>query len=120
MSRTAWSILVWGIYMIVIGLGFLFLPNAILPVFGFPTTSEAWIRVTGLLVVILGFYYVYCARSNAVPFFHATIPGRFAFALGLAALVALGLSAPPLLLLGALDAGGALWTWRALSVDEKG
>jgi hypothetical protein len=114
MSRAALSITVWGVYMIVAGLGFLLLPNTILPLIGFPTTAEVWIRVAGLLVVILGAYYFYFARNEVVPFFRVTIPGRVAFAVGVAALVGLGLSGPSLLLFGVLDLVGAIWTWWAL------
>jgi len=56
MSNAAKSILVFGIYLVVIGLGFLVVPNTVLALFGFPTTNEPWIRVVGLLVLILGYY----------------------------------------------------------------
>jgi len=114
MSRVAISSMVWGVYLIVAGLGFLLLPNVVLPLFGFSTTTEVWIRVVGLLVAILGAYYVYCARNNVVPFFRITVPGRIAFAVGIVGLVTLGLSGPSLLIFGVLDFAGAMWTWLSL------
>ena len=40
MSKAARSLFVFGIYLIVIGLGFLVMPNVPLGLFGFPPTSE--------------------------------------------------------------------------------
>jgi hypothetical protein len=36
-----------GIYLVGLGLVLLLIPNVILPLFGFPTTEEVWIRVVG-------------------------------------------------------------------------
>src|SRR5512145_1822899 len=83
MSAPARTLALFSIYMFVTGLAFLFMPNVVLPVFGFQATSEAWIRVLGLLVTITGGYYLYCARCEARPFFQATVFGRVAFCIGL-------------------------------------
>jgi hypothetical protein len=114
MNRAALSIFVWGIYVIGVGLGFLLVPNVILPLFGLPTTTEVWIHLTGLLAAILGIYHIVCARNNLVPYFRATIPGRFAFAAGIGAFVLLDMAGPALLLFGFLDIVGGMWTWWAL------
>lgn len=114
MSRAALSVLGWGVYLIGAGLGFLFIPNVVLPLFGFPTTVEVWVRVVGLLAAIVGMYYVYCARWNVVPFFQLTVAGRLAFMAGSIGLVAMGLSSPSLLIIGGLDTIGAIWTWLSL------
>ena len=90
------------------------MPNFMLSVFRFSATSEGWIRVLGLLVAILGAYYFYCAQNNVIPFFKATVWGRFAFALGTLGLVLMNLSQSPLLIIGFVDALGAVWTWRSL------
>jgi hypothetical protein len=114
MSRTAKSIFAWGILMLVFGTCYLFAPNLFLPLFGFSPTTEVWIRVAGLLIAILGGYYLDCARQNTISFFRATVSGRLLFALGLAVLVGFGFSKPALLLLSAFDTFGALWTWFSL------
>lgn len=114
MNRAAMSILVWGIYLIGAGLGFLLMPNFVLALFRFSATSENWLRVLGRLVAIVGAYYFSAARNNVIPFFRMTVPGRFAFALGSLGLVLIGLSEPSLLIIGATDALGAVWTWLSL------
>lgn len=115
MSRIALSAFVWGVYLVGAGLGFLIFPNLVLPIFGFPTTSEVWIRVVGLLVAVLGGYYLFAAFNRVIPFIRVTVPGRLVFAFGIVFLVASRLADPSLLIFGALDAVGALWTWTVLT-----
>ena len=114
MNRAATSVFAWGIYLIGAGVGFLFIPNIILSLFKFSTTTEGWVRVVGLLAAIIGAYYVYCAQNNVMHFIRMTVFGRVAFAVGSLTLVMLKLSETPLLIIGALDAIGAIWTWLSL------
>ena len=114
MSRAALSAFVWGVYLIVAGLGLLLMPNFVLPLLGFATTAEGWVRVLGLLASILGMYYFFAARWNIVPFFQLTVAGRFAFMAGCIGLVISGLMSPSLLIFGVLDTIGAIWTWLSL------
>jgi hypothetical protein len=114
MTNAAKSIFTWGILMVLFGAGYLFAPNFFLPLFGLSPTTEVWIRAFALLLTLLGGYYLYCAWNDDVIFFRVTIPGRLLFALGLAVFVALGLAKPILLLLGAVDTCGAIWTWQTL------
>lgn len=119
MNRTAISCAVFGVYLVVAGAGFLFIPNMILPIFRLPTTTEVWIRALGLVVAVLGGYYLYFARQNVVPFFRATVPGRLVVAFGLVAFVILDLSGPALLMFAILDGAGAIWTWSSMRVVSE-
>jgi hypothetical protein len=114
MNRAAVSVFAWGIYLLGAGLGFLIMPNPLLALFRFSTTSEGWIRIVGLLVALLGVYYIYCAQNNAIAFIRISVYARVAFALGSLVLVLLKLTEPPILLFGALDTLGAIWTWLSL------
>jgi len=114
MSRAALSAFVWGVYLIIAGLGLLLVPNFVLPLLGFATTAEGWVRVLGLLASILGMYYIFSARWNIVPFFQLTVAGRLAFMAGCIGLVISGLMSPSLLIFGVLDTIGAIWTWLSL------
>ena len=62
MLSPARSITVFGAYLALSGLAFIFIPNVILPLFGFAPPVEVWIRVVGLLALILGFYFFYSVR----------------------------------------------------------
>ena len=77
MSNAAKSVRFFGLYLVGLGAILLVVPNVLLSVFGLPMTSEVWIRVAGMLVL-------------------------------------LGLAAPALILFGAVDLAGAIWTGLAL------
>lgn len=114
MSASAVSILVFGIYIIVVGSGFLFIPNTVLPLFKFPKTNEPWIRIMGLIVAILGFYYIIAAQHELTPFFWATVAGRFALLIGFVLLVVTKKAQPMLIAFGVIDAAFGLWTLLTL------
>ncbi|MFO7743364.1 MAG: hypothetical protein R6X31_13750 [Anaerolineae bacterium] len=114
MSNAAKSLLVFGIYLAVVGLGFLLVPNAILPLFGFETTSQPWIRVVGFLVLILAFYYIQAARTELEPLFRWTLYCRPSAFVVFVIFVVLGLAKPMLILFGVIDLLGAIWTGLAL------
>jgi hypothetical protein len=110
MSATALSIFVFGIYLVVIGAGFLLMPNTILPIFKFPKTNEPWIRVMGSVVLVLGFYYIISAQNDLSAFFWATVVGRFGILVLFVSLVLAKQAKPMLILFGVIDAAGAVWT----------
>ena len=118
MSKAAKSILVFGIYLVVIGLGFLVAPNTPLALFGLPTTNEPWIRVVGLLLLILAYYYVQTARSEMQPFFRWTVHTRPLVLVCFIVFVALGLAQPMLIGFGVVDLLGAIWTGLALRSSQ--
>lgn len=64
MSKATVSIFVFGVYAMIAGLGFLLIPNLVLPVFGLPETTEVWIRVVGLLAFFVGGYYITAALQS--------------------------------------------------------
>ena len=114
MTPAAHSILAFGAYLVALGLALLLSPNALLGLFGFAPTGEVWIRVVGMLAGILGVYYLQAARAGLAAFFRWTVPVRLSVPAFFAAFVVLGMAPAPLLLFGAADAAGALWTWSAL------
>ena len=114
MSNPARSITVFGVYLALTGLSFVFVPNLVLPLFGFPTTTEVWIRLVGLLTAILSLYFLYSVRHADKRFFRATVPARLLFFAGVTSLAILDLGSPLLIVFGLVDLAGAAWTWLAL------
>ena len=114
MSASALSILAFGIYLVVIGTGFMLMPNTILPLFKFPKTNEPWIRVLGAVVLILGFYYIIAAQNELSSFFWASVVGRFGILILFSSLVIFKKAKPMLILFGIIDAAGAIWTLLVL------
>jgi len=117
MSSAAKSLFVFGIYLLGLGLILLLVPNLILQFFGAPATSEVWIRINGMFVLCLSFYYVQTARHELTIFIRWTVWTRIAVIFFFAAFVLL-LSAPKaLLLFGLIDLLSAIWTLFALKRD---
>jgi hypothetical protein len=120
MSRAAKSLFVFGIYLCGLGLMLLLVPNLLLQLFGAPATNEVWIRINGMFVLCLSFFYVLAARNELTSFIRWTVPARIAVIIYFAAFILL-LSAPKaLLLFGLIDLLTAIWTWLALKKDEAG
>jgi hypothetical protein len=119
MSRLAKTVFAFGVYLSAVGIILVLSPNTLLAVLGIPTTTEVWIRVLGVVVGVLGGYYVQAARYELTPFFRATIWGRAVVFLLFGAFVMLGLARPTLVLFGAIDLLGALWTAAALSSQPR-
>jgi hypothetical protein len=121
MSRAGVSVFVFGAYMLVVGPILLLAPNFLLGLFGYPTTDELWIRVLGLIVALLGYYYVVAARNEYPGIFRASVYARSSVFVCFAAFVLLGKAQPGLVLFGAVDLLGAIWTALALrSFEHRG
>ena len=114
MSKSAKTIFAFGIYFAVLGTILIVAPNILLTLFGVPTTNEVWIRVVGVVVIVLAFYYTQAARKELVEFFHWTLYTRSSAIVFFTAFVLLGFVKPILILFGAIDLAGAIWTALAL------
>jgi len=77
-NKAALSIFCFGIYVILLGLALVVIPNVILGIFAVPTTTEVWIRIVGMLLLFMGYYYLRAARSEAemTKFFRWTVHTR--------------------------------------------
>ena len=118
MSQSAFSLKIFAGYLLGLGVLLVVAPNLLLTTFGFPATSEVWIRVLGFVVANLSVYYWYAAKSESKPLFVATVYTRIFILVAFGALTAFGLAKPMLILFGAVDAIGGLWTYVSLRRDE--
>lgn len=97
-------------YVIISGLQLLFVPNFLLGMFGIAPTSEIWIRVLGMLVLVLSIYYYAIYKSNNKEIVRATVQGRLLFCAGLVMFVILGMAPPVLIGFALAETGLALWS----------
>ena len=104
------SILGQFAYVIVSGTSLLFFPNFLLGLFGIESTNEIWIRVLGMLVLALSFYYYAMYKNGGKEVIRATVQGRLFFCAGLVTFVILGMVKPVLLGFAIAETGLALWT----------
>ena len=114
MSKAATSVLAFGAYLALLGVTLVVVPNVLLGVFAMPATGEIWIRVVGVLVLCLAFYYTQAARRGLNDFLQWTVYVRCFVFVSFVVFVVLGLVQPTLALFGAIDLLGATWTLLAL------
>ena len=119
MSNSARSVFVFGLYLVVLGIILLVAPNFLLGLFLLPPTNDVWIRVVGLLVLILAFYDIQAARHEMTDFFRWSVYACAPVIVFFAAFVLLGFVSPALILFGALDLLGAIWTGLALRSPKR-
>ena len=114
MSNSAKSVFVFGIYISVLGIAFMIIPNALLGLFGFPATNEVWIRVAGMILFLLSYYYIQAARKEFTEFFQWTVYPRASVIVFFIVFVLLDYAPPILILFGVVDLLAAIWTHLAL------
>ena len=119
MSKSARSVFVFSLYLFVLGIILVVIPNNLLDIFSVPRTNEVWIRVVGMLALILGFYYFQASRSEIKIFLQWTVYVRAAVLLFFIAFVILGFAPPILILFGFIDAIAAVWTQLSLRSEKQ-
>jgi hypothetical protein len=114
MTRSARSLFIFGLYVVAIGAALTFVPDLLLRVVKLPPVTDGWIRMVGVLSLVIGAYDIVAARNNLDPYIRASVPVRFAFVLACIALVLTHVMPMQLLMFAAVDAISATWTWLAL------
>ena len=113
-KKASTSVYVFGIYMIGQGLTLLLAPNMLRKFMQLTETNEVWIRLLGVTLMVLGYYYIRAARVNFVEFFGWTVHMRLAQFGIVGALVLLNIAHPVVLGFAAVEAASGLWTFWAL------
>lgn len=118
MTAAAKSVCYFGFYLYVTGLTLIVMPNFLLTTLQLPATNEVWIRVVGVLVFCIGYYYHRAGAGNIHAFLKHTIPTRVFVFLAFSTFVLLKYVSPVLIVFGAVDFAGAVWTWMALKKEK--
>lgn len=111
------SMVIWAVYLLGLGTWLVLAPNSMLTLFGFEPTGEVWIRVVGVLLLLLGYYCASAAKTRNAEFMRWSISARACVPLFFIAFVGLGLAKPMLLLFGVVDLAGAALTWAGFRND---
>ncbi len=119
MTKAAFSLFCFAVYLLVLGCWLLLAPDSLLRIFRIDEPGGLWLRVVGMLLLILGFYYHAVARAELTAFFQWTVYARSSVILFFAAFVLTGLAPPILLLFGAVDLAAAGWTHLSLASDRR-
>jgi hypothetical protein len=119
MSQSALSMIVFGGYLLIAGVVFIVDPNPLITFLGFDPVTDVWIRVAGLIVVIVSYYYFMAVKEKAYNFFRWTAFARLPIFFVYLGFVILDLSPPVLLVFGVFETGCAIWTGLALKKEHK-
>lgn len=114
MTKSAQTVFFFALYLFGLGIILIVWPNWLLGLFDIPPTTEVWIRVIGMLTILLGCYYVSAARANWLPIIELSVKARASVPVFFAVFVVLGWAPAALLLFGGVDLAGAIWTWLTL------
>jgi hypothetical protein len=79
MSPAAKSLFVFGIYAVAAAAALLLTPGLVLRALGFPPAQDGWVRVVGVLAIVVGAYHIVGARNELLPYIRASW-GRIGFA----------------------------------------
>ena len=118
MSRARVSIIVYGAYLASAGVVLALIPNVLMALAGLPEDHSFWVRMAGVLAFVLAVKGIHNSTAENATFFRfdnytRTLAGTFMVALFL-----LGIAPKIILVLAALDYGGALWTEIAIRADK--
>ena len=115
MSRAAKTVLIFGIYLLLLGSGLLFFPADILELLEMDS-PDIWSRGVGVLLIFGGYYYFRAALAgnNMLDFFRWTVHTRIASIFFLFLFVQLEYAGLQIMVFGVINILGALWTRSAL------
>lgn len=119
MSKAALSIMVYGVYMLVLSAILLLMPNVPLAIMGIPTTNEVWIRVIGVMAGAFGTMYIRAAQAEITEIFRWSIVSRTVLVVFFVLFVLAGLAPINLLLLAIPDIPFVLWTYYGLRSETS-
>lgn len=117
MSKSAISVLVYGIYLAISGLMLLFVPNLLIGSLGIEPTSEVWIRLSGILLMAVSVYYFLGSKYEIVVIFKATVFIRFSIIFFFTAFALLSMVSPNIIVLSLIDLFGGIWTYVMLKKE---
>lgn len=104
----------FGFYPLLAGLSMILAPTLPLELMGWPVEGLDWIRMLGVVTMIVGYYYINLGKENVLAFcrysaqMRLVIPGVFAL------LVVVYDMNPLYIALTSVDFLGGLWTASAL------
>lgn len=105
---------VFAVYLLGLGVVLLLVPNLLLRLLAIPETDEVWIRIVGMLVLFLSYYYHTVARHELRPLMKVSVICRASVLLFMLGFVLVDLAPPIMIGFGVVDLAAAGWTAAAL------
>lgn len=119
MSKSALSLRVFSFYMFIVGAVLIVNPNWLLSLLVVPETHEIWIRIVGLLMLVIGFIDFMVSGNEIQIFFWWSVYARLAVTIFLIVFIVF-VSAPSVLFIFVvIEAIGAIWTGLCLRAENS-
>lgn len=114
MNPACRTIYLFGFYPLIAGLSMIIAPALPLQILGWPIEGLDWIRMLGVVTMIVGYYYLQLGRNDVLTFCKYSAQMRLLIPLVFTGMVfAFGMD-PLYIALTAVDFLGGVWTWNAL------
>jgi hypothetical protein len=117
-SKTRLSIMVWGYYLVMMGLLLIVIPQQILMVMGFETATELWPRMTGLLSTVLGLYYLMIVYYRIQILYRWKIAGHLIGIITMIVLFSTDNAPSAIIPTAVTELVAAIWTVISLKADH--
>lgn len=108
------TIFLFGYYPLLAGLSMVLAPAMPLEIMGLPVEGLDWIRMLGVVTMIVGYYYLNNGRLGVIQFARFTVHARTLIPFVFLAMVLVFDMSPIYIAFTAVDVLGGLWTWSAL------
>jgi len=117
--QSSLSMLVFAVYMGILCVALLLIPAPFVMFFGFERPDPLWIRILGIILGILTFYYAMAIREEAFQFYRWTSIARLVLLPSFLVFVLFDIAPPILIVFGTFETGCAVWTGLALRRERR-
>lgn len=114
MNPACRTIFIFGFYPLFAGLSMVIAPALPLQILGWPIEGLDWIRMLGVVTMIVGYYYLRLGAGDVLAFCRFSAQARCVIPFVFALMVLTFDMNPLYIALTAVDFLGGLWTWSAL------
>jgi len=106
-------------FLLITGLQLVFVPNMLLEMFGFETTTEVWVKVLGVVVLALCVLYAGILLHGNEEVIRFSVYARSTAVVGFILLVLTGMAKANLIAFAGIDLVTAIWTWLELGRNRQ-
>ncbi len=114
MNPACKTIYLFGFYPLLAGLSMILAPALPLQILGWPVEGLDWIRMLGVVTMIVGYYYIQLGRNDVLDFCRYSAQMRIIIPFVFTAMVLVFDMNPLYIALTAVDFLGGMWTATAL------
>ena len=121
MSRAALTVFIFGIYLIFLGITFLFVPELLFNILAEPNPPDIASRVLGMIFLFFAYLFIRAAldEEGMKKFFMWTVHIRPTVIVFQIVFVLLELVSPLIILFGVIDFAFAAWTFWELRKEKS-